>query len=152
MRPRWRARPFLRDAACRPLPRMRDRDAALACLRLQHHRDRYVIGWPLPTAGVTKNPEIADAVLQRRRDPDVIEPAAAIADRPVGGAIAPPGVDLLRERNPHSRHVAPIALLLRGEQLLAFDRRMRDDLQELLVRPHVVLVRRYVEIADQDVP
>ena len=31
------------------------------------------------------------------------------------------------------------------------DRRVRHDLQKLLVRPHVVLMRRDVEIADQDV-
>ena len=41
---------------------------------------------------------------------------------------------------------------LRRQQLLAFDRGVRDDLQKLLVRPHVVLMRRDVEIADQDVP
>jgi hypothetical protein len=40
---------------------------------------------------------------------------------------------------------------LRRQELLAFDRRVRDDLQELLVRPHVVLIWRDIEIADQDV-
>ena len=41
---------------------------------------------------------------------------------------------------------------LGGQQLFGFDRGVRHDLQQLLVRPDVVLVRRDVEIADQDMP
>src|SRR5262245_55611646 len=109
-----------------------------------------MVRWAVPAAGVAGDLEIADLVLERPRDPDVIEPAAAVADRPVGGAITPPGIDLFRHRDPFARDVEPFAMDLRGEQLLGLDRRVRNYLQELLVRPHVVLMRRNVEVADQD--
>ena len=60
---------------------------------------RHMVRRPLPAAGVAGDAEIADEILQRARNPDVIEPAAAIADGPVGGAIAPPGVDFFRKRD-----------------------------------------------------
>src|SRR5947208_8756170 len=108
-----------------------------------------MVRWPFPAAGVARDAEIRDAVLQRARNPDVVEPAAAVADGPVRGAVAPPGIDLLRLRNALARDVEPFAMGLRRQQLLAFDRGVRDDLQQLLVRPDVVLVRRHVEVADQ---
>src|SRR5690349_24349968 len=108
-----------------------------------------MVGRTLPAPRVAGDPEIADAILQSARDPDVIQPAAAITYGPVGGTIAPPGIDLLRERNPHPRHVEPFAMGLCRQELLAFDRGVRDDLEELLVRPHVVFMRRDVEVADQ---
>src|SRR5215467_11392729 len=80
---------------------------------LQRHRDRDVVGGPLPPAGIAQDAEIADLIFQRPRDPDVVEPAAAIAHGPVGGAIAPPGIDLLGQRNPLARDVEPFALRLR---------------------------------------
>ncbi len=88
--------------------------------------------------------------LQRARHPDVIEPSAAIGQRPVGGAVAPPRIDLFRQRDAFARDVDPFAVGLRRQQLLAFDRGVRHDFQQLPVRPHVVLMRRHVEIADQD--
>src|SRR5262249_31905685 len=110
-----------------------------------------MIGRSLPAARVAQDPEIADPVLERARDPDVIEPPAAVAGRPVGGAIAPPRVDFFRKRDALARDVGPLAMGLRRQKLFAFDRRMRDDFQQLPVRPHVVFVRRDVEVADQDV-
>src|SRR5260370_1142289 len=50
----------------------------------------------LPAAGITRDPEIADALLESGGYPNVIEPASAIRQGPVGGAIAPPGIDLFR--------------------------------------------------------
>ena len=88
---------------------------------------------------------VGDVVVHR------MSPAAAVADGPVRGAIAPPSVDLFRHRDPLARDVEPFAMRLRREQLLGLDRGVRDHLQQLPVRPHVVLVRRDVEVADQDV-
>ena len=110
-----------------------------------------MIGRPFPSPRIARDREIADAVAERLRHPDVIEPAAAIRQRPVGGAIAPPGIDLLRLGNARAGDVDPVAARLHREQLFAFDRRVRDDVEQLLVRPDVVLVRRDVEVADEDV-
>ena len=52
-------------------------------------------------------------------------------------------------RSMRATSIQPPAFCARGE-LLAFDRRVRDDVQHLLVAPDVVLERRDVEIADQD--
>src|SRR3954462_15841454 len=106
---------------------------------------------PLPAARLAQNLEITDRIFQRARDPDVVKPAAAVADGPIGGAVAPPRVDLLRHRNALARDVDPIPRGERGLQLLGFDGRVRYYLQKLLVRPDVVLMRGDVEIADQDV-
>src|SRR4051812_21915460 len=106
---------------------------------------------PLPAARLAQNLEITDRIFQRARDPDVVEPAAAVADGPIGGAVAPPSVDLFRHRNALARDVDPLAGGERGLQLLGFDGRVRHHLQKLLVRPDVVLMRGDVEIADQDV-
>ncbi len=81
----------------------------------------------------------------------MVEPASTIGGGPVGGAVAPPGVDFLRQRNALARHVAPAAGGLHVEQLLALDRRMRHHLEHLPVRPDVVLVGGDVEVADQHV-
>src|SRR6202163_4381701 len=97
-------------------------------------------GRPPPAARIPRDPEIADAIFQRARDPDVIEPAAAVAYGPVGGAVAPPGIDLLRKRNALPRDVEPFAVGLGGQQFFGLDRGVRHDLQQLLVRPDVVLM------------
>src|SRR4029453_13314028 len=66
-------------------------------LHLQRHGNRHVVGRPLPAARVAGDPEIADALFKGARAPDVVEPPAAIRQRPVGGTITPPGVDLFRQ-------------------------------------------------------
>src|ERR1700732_3297021 len=99
---------------------------------------------PLPAAGIAGDAEIADAVLERARYPDVIEPSAAIGQRPIGGAVAPPGVDFFGERNALAGDVDPIALRLSCHKFFAFDRGVGYDFQQLRVRPYVVLMRRPV--------
>src|SRR4051794_33648861 len=90
---------ILRDAAKTPLLRMRMVGVAPLNSNFQRHRYRHVVGRALPAAGVAGNLEIADTILQRARDPDMVEPPAAVAHRPVGGAVAPPGIDLFRKRD-----------------------------------------------------
>src|SRR5690348_13378715 len=96
--------------------------AATTELDLQRHRHRHMVRWPLPAAGVAQNPEIADRILQRAGNPDVVEPAAAVADGPVGGAVAPPGVDFLRQWNPLACDVVPFAGGKGCRELLDLDR------------------------------
>src|SRR5687768_14973292 len=103
---------ILRDTAARLL-RMRIWSVAWP-LYLQRHRHRHVVGRPLPTAGVAGDLEVGDAGFQRARDPDVVEPPAAVAHRPVRGAVAPPRIDLFRKRDPFARDVEPLAMSLSG--------------------------------------
>ena len=72
------------------------------------------------------------AVGEVRRHPDVVEPAAAVAGLPVGGAIAPPGVDLLVHRHEVADGIDPAADLAHVLQPLGLDRRVADDREELL--------------------
>src|SRR5260370_39912233 len=110
------------------------------CLHLPRPRAWRVVGRPRPAAGVARDLEIADRLFERARYPDVIEPSAAIADRPVGGAVTPPSVDLLRQRDAFARNVDPFAMRLRREQFFTFDRGVRDDFQQLLLLPDAVFV------------
>src|SRR5689334_7215120 len=87
---------------------------------------------------------------ERRRQPDMVETAAAVARRPVAVAITPPRIEpLFRWYEMAHRVDKPAGLLQRAEPG-DFDRRMADDGQQLLVRPHVGLERLDVQIADSD--
>src|SRR3954449_12246845 len=108
-----------------------------------------MVGGPFPAARIARNPEVGYSTLERARYPDVVEPSPTIGQRPIGGTIAPPRINLFRQRNPLSRHVDPAAMRLRCQQLLAFDRGVRHHFEQLPVRPYVVLVRRDIEIPDQ---
>src|SRR5690349_6896154 len=83
--------------------------------------------------------DLADLTRQRRRRPDMVEPAALVRGLPIGRAIAPPGVELLRFRRKMPHRVEPVPDLLHGGELLALRRRMRHDADHLLVAPDVVL-------------
>src|SRR5437868_11039885 len=82
---------------------------------LQHRRHRHMVGRAFPAAGRAGDLEIAHAFAERTRHPDVVEPAAAVGGGPVERAIAPPGVDLFRQRNSGARDVDPVALSLAGQ-------------------------------------
>src|SRR3954465_13481401 len=71
----------------------------------------------LPAPRLAQNPEITDRIFQRARDPDMVEPAAAVANGPIGGAVAPPRVDLFRHRNALARDVDPLTGGERGFRL-----------------------------------
>src|SRR5258708_5629214 len=63
---------------------------------LDRRRHRHVIRRPFPTARVLGDIDARDAVAELRRDPDMIEAAAAIRSLPVvHRAIAPPCIELL---------------------------------------------------------
>ena len=88
---------------------------------------------------------------QRRRHPDMVEPAAAVRGRPVASCdsstrcrAAPVGGTKWRTASTN-----PPACLQRAEPL-DLDRGVADDAQELLVRPHIGFERRDVEVADRD--
>ena len=115
---------------------------------IQDHRD--VVRRLLPAAHVAADAGLLQVLLQVGRDPDVVEAAAAVVAGPVGRAVAPPGEQLLILRHEVAHGVDPFARGLDAGQLLDLDRRVADDVEQLLVRPHVVLQRRDVEIAHHD--
>ena len=80
----------------------------------------------------------------------MIETAASVGSLPILGAVAPPCIELLVCRHLLAHQVEPGAALHDLEQPVGLDRRMADDLQQLLVRPDVMFQRRDVEIADED--
>src|SRR5579875_2730586 len=80
----------------------------------------------------------------------MIEPAPSVGRTPVARAITPPRIELFRLRHEHAHGIDPTSRDARRGEFLAFDRRVRINIQHLLVAPYVVLERRDVEIADQD--
>ena len=78
----------------------------------------------------------------------MIEAAAAIAGRPILGAVAPPGEISFRRRDELASQVNPFMSPLKPGQSVDFDRRMTDDVKQRLVVPDVAFQRRDVEIAD----
>src|SRR5271168_2518787 len=74
---------------------------------LQGGGHRHVIGGRLPAARGARDMVVAQPAGERRRDPDVIEPAAAVARRPVAVAIAPPAVELFGLRDEMPDRVDP---------------------------------------------
>src|SRR5262245_34936727 len=109
------------------LPRLRSEpspDAADCPSHFDLRRHRDMVRGPLPAARSLRDVDARDAVAELRRDPDVIETAAAIGGLPVGRAVAPPGVELggLRGERPH--RVDPAAGPLERGELLALDRRV----------------------------
>jgi hypothetical protein len=81
---------------------------------------------------------------------DMVEPAAAVGLAPVVVAVAPPRIELVLLRHEAARHVDPAHRRHHLAEQLDLNRRVRHDLQELLVAPHVMLERRHVEVADGD--
>lgn len=87
---------------------------------------------------------------ERLRHPDVIEAAAAVRFFPVLITVGPPGVNFFLRWNEVARGVDPVERIQHFIQARGFRRRVRDDGEELLVRPDIVFVRRDVEVADGD--
>ena len=81
----------------------------------------------------------------------MIEPPSTIGCPPVVGPVAPPSEELLFGRHVTAHHVHPIVRRLHATEAVDLSGRVADHFQELLVRPHIGLKRRDVEVADQDV-
>src|SRR5205085_10260698 len=116
------------------------------CLAVEANDHRHVVGGALPVAYRTLDFGTGQALDQRRRHPDVVEPATAIGGLPVAVAIAPPRIEPLGRRNEVAHRIDEAARLLQLAELLDLERRVADDGEQLLVRPHVGLERRDVEI------
>src|SRR5689334_12708139 len=104
----------------------------------------------VPVPGLPVDCHPPEAAGQLTGEPDVIETAALVGRRPIGRAIAPPRIDLLRLRTQVAHRVDPSGLLTQGLESLGFDRGVADDVEQLLVAPDVVLERSHIEIADED--
>ena len=93
---------------------------------------------------------VAGDVDQRRRAPvcpPMIEPAAAIGEFPVSSPIAPPGVELFIRRVLGAGDVSEPALGQHALEPVCLHRRMAHHIQQLAVRPHIVLSRRNIDVA-----
>src|SRR6476660_9522035 len=106
---------------------------------IERRRHRHMIRRQLPSAQVDVDMVTAEAATERRARQDVVEPAAAVGLAPVGVSIAPPRIELLALRHEAARHVDPVHRRHHPAEQVDLDRRMRDDLEELLVAPYVVL-------------
>ena len=80
----------------------------------------------------------------------MVEPAAAVRGLPVGGAVAPPAVELLGLGPERAGGIGPAELAAQLLQRRGLDRRVADDVEQLLVTPDIVLIGGDVEVADQD--
>ena len=90
------------------------------------------------------------APFQAGAGPDVIEAAAAIGGFPIAGAIAPPAVNLFLRRNEMPGGIDPVEGRLGFVQQFGFHRRVADDVEQLLVAPHIVFQRRDIQVAHQN--
>src|SRR6266851_3454451 len=157
---RWRC-PL--SAASRTASRMRSRrmtmtaTSAGSLISASERRATWPnISPPLGLTGITVPAKPAmrsgrgEARLQRRRHPDVIESPAAIGQRPIVRAIAPPRIEPLLARHETAHRVDEARRILQPPELRDLDRRVAHDLEQLLVRPHIGFERRDVEVADDD--
>src|SRR5439155_4337450 len=80
--------------ACRPAAGAPEKGSAA---KLDHHRD--VVGSLLPAAAVLEDLRPRQGADQWLRHPDMVEPPAAVARRPVARSVAPPGVEPLLGRH-----------------------------------------------------
>src|SRR5690606_2037938 len=80
--------------------------------------------------------------------PDMVEPPATIGRFPILAAIAPPGIELLVVRQVLAHQISPaMTAIENGVEGLGLERGVADDLEQLLVAPDVILVRRDIEVA-----
>jgi len=126
------------------------RGASAAVFGLSPRRHWDVVRRTQPAARMLEDAHAGEPVCKRRRNPDVVEPAALVRRLPIGRAVAPPSIELRWLRRVHAHGVDPAARVLNGDELLAFERCVRDDAQHLLMTPDIVLERRDIEIADQN--
>ena len=80
----------------------------------------------------------------------MVEPAPPVGSLPVNRAIAPPSVELLGPRHENAAEIDPVVAFLQLVERLHLDGRVADDIQQGLVIPHILGVRRDVEIAKKN--
>ena len=90
-----------------------------------------------PAAGGAEDAAAVGRVDYVGRGPDVVKAAAFVGGVPVGRAKGPPTVGQPLG-NVLAGHVVPASGLHHGSHMLDLDRRVRDDLQQLLVVANVV--------------
>src|SRR4051812_6295112 len=106
-----------------------------------------MIGWLDPRTARLAHPVRGRELCDRRAGPRMIEPAAAIVGGPIGRAVAPPGVEPLRRRIEMPAEIDPVMARLQAPERRDLDRRMADDVEQLLVAPDIAFERGDVEIA-----
>src|SRR3984893_4723128 len=99
-------------------------------LSLERCREGDVVRGLLPAARLFADADVADAVAQLRRDPDVVEAPALVDGGPVRRTVAPPGVELCRLRHERPHGVDPASRALSRHELLALDRRVGPDVEQ----------------------
>src|SRR5215213_2365360 len=105
---------------------------------------------PAPAARLAQNLDAQTARSKAGGRPDVVEPSSAIGGLPVARPIAPPRIELLVRGHVLPEEIDPASRLLRSDEARGFRRRVADDLEQLAMRPDVVLERRNVEITNRD--
>lgn len=108
----------------------------LSCRR-KSDGHRHVIGWFFPIPSINVNLVVHQAILQCRRDPDVIQPPSPVALAPIRAAIAPPRKGRFVVWDEVAGGVGPVQRLLQKPQTCRLRRCVRDNLQKLLVVPHI---------------
>ncbi len=78
----------------------------------------------------------------------MVEPPAAITQRPIGRAVAPPGEITLGRRDEAAPQIDPVVRRAQPFERRHLDLCMADHVEQGLVAPHVAFERRNVEIAD----
>src|SRR4051794_17063210 len=101
---------------------------------------------PCPAARLADYLDVAAEFRERRGGPDMVETATAVGGHPVARPIAPPSIEPSVCRYMVADDVNPAAGRLRLAEPRGLGRRVADDLEQLLVRPHVVFERRHVEV------
>ena len=80
----------------------------------------------------------------------MVQPQAAVRGAEIGGAVTPPGEQLLGLGDSLAHQVREAAGLAQGRHGLDLDGRMADHLQHLTMAPDVVLPRGDVQVAGDD--
>ncbi len=85
-------------------------------------------------------------VFKVRRDPHMVKPPAAVGCFPILRAVAPPCVEFLAWVNEMPGDIHPVARLLNSREMIAFDARVANHIDQLLMAPHIMFKRGHIEV------
>ena len=122
-----------------------------AGLKIKTRQNRNVVTGLFPSPHGTQDAAAMTGIGDIGRGPDMIQPPPLVGRVPILGTIAPPAVKQPRG-NILAGDINPFPGILRRAQMLDLDRGMADDLEQLLVRPDVILARGDVQVAHQHGP